>query len=65
MEKEPSVPPVGRPRLVRRVNSRPASREASVDAGPIGAQDPEPTVVPRRVSRIFGRGMALTTFFRH
>jgi len=54
-----------RPRLVRRVNSRAASREASVDAGPIEAQDQEPTVVPRRVSVISGRSINLIISFRH
>jgi hypothetical protein len=38
-----------RPRLVRRVNSRAASRESSVDMGPVGAEDQEPTAAPRRV----------------
>lgn len=40
-----------RPRLVRRVNSGPASREASVDTGSvIQEQDP---AVPRKVCAIF------------
>ena len=66
MTKE-SMPPAtqaSRPRLVRRVNSRPVSRESSVDVGSVGAQNQGPTVVPRRVSTISGRGIGSNTRFK-